>query len=156
MPKKCCVPGCKSNYDSTKEYVTVFQFPSDPAMRETWRKCIPRKNWTPTKSAVVCRKHFRACDMILSDTITDDHGVQRERPRKNPVLMINAYPCLFSGRPTVYLPVPAPQSQRGLEKTFFETPRETPFLKKSAAEVVSKLAISRQSLKHLSLIILFI
>ncbi|BFZ14279.1 hypothetical protein BsWGS_17318 [Bradybaena similaris] len=120
MPKKCCVPECRSNYDSTREYVTVFKFPSDSVMRETWKKCIPRKNWTPTKSAVVCRKHFRPCDMILSDTITDDNGVQRQRPRKNPVLRPNAYPCLFSGRPPVYLPVPAPQSQKGLGKSAAE------------------------------------
>lgn len=83
MPRKCCVPEYKSNYDSTNEYVTVFKFPSDSDKREAWKKSImPHKNWSPTKSAVVCRKHFRAGDMVLSDSVTDANGVQCEIPRK--------------------------------------------------------------------------
>lgn len=89
---------------------------------------MPHKNWSPTKSAVVCRKHFRAGDMVLSDSVTDANGVQCEIPRKNPLLKASACPCLFSGRPAVYLPVvPVPQSQKDLEK-------------KGVPEIVSKLS----------------
>lgn len=30
MGRKCCAPGCRSNYDNETEYITVFKFPTDP------------------------------------------------------------------------------------------------------------------------------
>ncbi|BFZ16313.1 hypothetical protein BsWGS_19352 [Bradybaena similaris] len=100
MLKKGCVPGCISNYYFTKYYITVFKFPTDSDMREKWKqchKCVSRKDWSPSKSTVICSKHFRPCDMILSETFTDNNVVQHERPRKNAVLKANEFLSLFPG-----------------------------------------------------------
>ena len=29
MPKRCCVGGCTSNYDTEEEYINVYRFPGD-------------------------------------------------------------------------------------------------------------------------------
>lgn len=60
-----CVPGCFSNYEKTfKEtgYITVFRFPTDEDKAVAWCEAIPRKDWTPSKYAVVCIKHFEDSD----------------------------------------------------------------------------------------------
>jgi len=40
MPEKCCVPGCRGNYQATaeceEEKVSVFRFPKDPELRAKW------------------------------------------------------------------------------------------------------------------------
>lgn len=75
MTKKCCVPLCKSNYCTTAYYVTVFTFPSDTDLRDNWKQCIPRIDWSPSKSTLMCSKYFYPCDMILSETFTDKMAV---------------------------------------------------------------------------------
>ena len=59
MPRKCCVPHCKSNY-KTGESTAVFRFPADPDQAQQWKIAIPR-NWKSTnitKNTVVCVKHW--------------------------------------------------------------------------------------------------
>ena len=62
MPEKCCVPGCRGNYEATAEYeeekVSVFRFPKDPELRVKWIRLIPRQNLTVHDKTVVCEKHF--------------------------------------------------------------------------------------------------
>lgn len=53
MPSRCCVTGCKGNYDSTNEKVSVFKFPSNEELSEKWMKAIPRKDFKATKSSRV-------------------------------------------------------------------------------------------------------
>lgn len=61
MPYKCSVKGCRSNYDSTHEKVTVFSIPLDPELRDAW---ISNLMLTSTKkSARVCIKHFNPDDI---------------------------------------------------------------------------------------------
>ena len=43
MPKKCCVPHCKSNYDSAKRYVPVFSLPFDLTERKLWLMALALK-----------------------------------------------------------------------------------------------------------------
>ena len=57
MVRKCCVTGCRSNYDSTNK-VTVFRLPKDKDERERWMKAIPRDNIPDSPNTVVCIKHF--------------------------------------------------------------------------------------------------
>lgn len=61
MPRKCGVPGCKSNYEKTiAKYGTVstFCFPQSPSLRKAWLKAIGRPEWNPSQYAGVCRLHF--------------------------------------------------------------------------------------------------
>lgn len=74
MPRRCCVPKCKSNYDSTLKtdptHVAAFQFPiSDESMCQKWIEAIGLKNWTPTKTKYVCRHHFSEDDIISTKTL---------------------------------------------------------------------------------------
>ena len=57
MVNKCCVPNCKSNYDSNSEkgYVTCF---TDKTLQEKWLRKIPREGLSMSKYTVVCIKHF--------------------------------------------------------------------------------------------------
>ena len=57
MVKKCCVTGCRSNYDPT-DRVSVFRLPKDKDERERWMKAIPRDNIPDSADTVVCIKHF--------------------------------------------------------------------------------------------------
>ena len=41
MPKKCCVTGCRANYDFEKGTVQVFRLPSNPDDRQSWINAIP-------------------------------------------------------------------------------------------------------------------
>lgn len=60
MPYKCCIVNCRSNYDDG-EKEAVFSFPDEEKefdLRQRWVKFVNRKDWSPTKTSVICRKHF--------------------------------------------------------------------------------------------------
>ena len=47
MPSKCCVIGCKSNYDTsvkTEGYISVYHFPEDKGERDRWISAVPRSD----------------------------------------------------------------------------------------------------------------
>ena len=54
----CCVTGCKSNYLSEKEKVTVYQPSSDPEEGRWWIKAIARDNIPDSPIIVVCVEHI--------------------------------------------------------------------------------------------------
>ena len=59
MPYKCCVVSCRSNYDVDKE--AVFSFPDELKendLRRRWIRFVNRKDWKPTASFFICRRHF--------------------------------------------------------------------------------------------------
>lgn len=53
MPKKCCVVGCRSGYDTNKEKVNTFKFPNDEELKMKWLISIGRKDYKPTKYSSV-------------------------------------------------------------------------------------------------------
>ena len=63
MPRKCVALGCTSNYASENSYVQSFSFPlENDERRKAWICFTSRENWTPSKSSVICIKHFtKAC-----------------------------------------------------------------------------------------------
>lgn len=67
MPYKCSVKFCRSNYDSTNEKVSVFQFPVDQCMRDLWLQHVVL-NSKITSSSRVCIKHFDPNDIDHSNT----------------------------------------------------------------------------------------
>ena len=54
----CCVTGCKSNYLSEKEKVTVYEPSSDPEEWRWWIKSIARDNLLDSPIIVVCVKNI--------------------------------------------------------------------------------------------------
>ena len=78
MPRRCCVPNCKGNYDSIlkdNNYNSIFLFPKDEELREKWMVAIPRKNWTPSKYSAVCSLHFTETDIERYQAILSANGV---------------------------------------------------------------------------------
>ena len=93
MVRKCCVTGCKSNYLTTKEIVTVYRLPSDPEERQRWIRAIPRDNIPDKPDTVVCAKHFP-----VGFEVVKKKG--KFRP-KNP-------PSIFENIPMSLIPTPLP------------------------------------------------
>ena len=62
MVNKCCAFGCKTGYDSSsheEERFSTFYFPLEKEnLLEQWVKFVNRSDWKPTKSSVLCIKHF--------------------------------------------------------------------------------------------------
>jgi hypothetical protein len=70
MPSRCFVPGCNSNYDwvlkTTEDNrgMNIFKFPKNEERKQAWLKAIPRDDFTPSSSSVVCQLHFHSTDII--------------------------------------------------------------------------------------------
>ncbi|GFX76928.1 THAP-type domain-containing protein [Trichonephila clavipes] len=94
MPRYCCVPNCSSNIPGQPN-ASVFRFPNDEQLLQTWKKKIPR-DFKNTNNSVVCIKHFPESFIVRKDKITDKTGTVIEIPRVYPKLSENAYPCIFS------------------------------------------------------------
>ena len=100
MPgRRCCIPGCKSNFDG-REKVSLFRFPKDDLRRNQWLKSIDRKNFLPSDSSVVCERHFSQHFIIRNDFKREKDGTISCVKRYNPKLSDEAFPSIFSGRPS--------------------------------------------------------
>lgn len=107
MPRKCCVPGCKSNYASTlreekSRCVTTFAFPKNEKQRTEWIRAIPRDKWIPSSSAVVCCKHFNDSDIIRYDKYKKPDGSIQKLELRYPRLSHCAVPSLFPNLPLYF------------------------------------------------------
>ncbi|XP_076281087.1 THAP domain-containing protein 1 A-like [Lasioglossum baleicum] len=103
MPRRCCVPNCKGNYDTTlkgNNYISVFKFPKDEQLRKKWMAAIPHKNWTLTKYSAVCSLHFAETDIQRYQNIPSPNGVLENVLFRCPRLMENAIPSIFSNSPS--------------------------------------------------------
>ena len=118
MPDKCCVPGCKSNYEVERKvvnYVSVFRIKSeckgDELKLESWLRKIPRENLTVSDQTVICIKHFSPQFIITHDSATRPDGTVVTAQRKVPKLTRDAYPSLFENCPA-YLSSEPPAKRR--------------------------------------------
>lgn len=66
MPRKCCVPNCKSGYDSTpgEKKPRMFCGPVDPELQKKWEQHIPRADYVVSSKSFICIKHFVDDDII--------------------------------------------------------------------------------------------
>ena len=55
MVNKSVVYGCTSGYKTNKEKVSSFEF----LIHEKWILFVNRRNWTLSKSSVICIKHLK-------------------------------------------------------------------------------------------------
>lgn len=103
MPRRCVVPGCRSNYDSTLKHenpVTTFAFPKEEARKQAWMRAIPRAAWNPSTYSAVCIKHFRQTHIIKSQPYKNPtSGEIQEFLLQHPRLTENAIPTVFQSLP---------------------------------------------------------
>ncbi|GFU08716.1 transposable element P transposase [Trichonephila clavipes] len=64
MPCYCCVPNCSSN-KTGQPYVSVFRFPKDEQLLQTWKK--PGLNVTPGLSTLANENYLRGRCKVLKD-----------------------------------------------------------------------------------------
>ena len=94
----CVVPGCKSGYgyqSKLPEGVRKHRFPKDPVIRDIWRKAIPRQNWEPTDSSIICSLHFHDSDYVSERQ--DNNQYRSQGPLKLRRLKSEAIPRIFPG-----------------------------------------------------------
>ncbi|GBN08960.1 hypothetical protein AVEN_87348-1 [Araneus ventricosus] len=96
--RKCCIPGCNSNYNNTS-----FTFPKDETRKNQWVKSINRADFIPSSTAVVGIKHFSSQFIIKEDRVVRDDGSELVVQRKIWKLTNDAYPSIFPNQPS-YLP----------------------------------------------------
>ena len=100
MPSKCCVPGCRGNYQPSKQHplhekVSIFHFPRNPEMRKKWVNLIPGSELIITKHTRICERHFSPQYIIRIDSAKRDDGTILSMPRLHPRLSPNAIPTCF-------------------------------------------------------------
>ena len=60
MVNKCVVFGCTSEYKSSGEKVSTFEFPfRNQELLKKWIKFVNRRGWKLTKNLVICIRHFK-------------------------------------------------------------------------------------------------
>lgn len=101
MPRKCCVPNCKSNYKSNQSVgsISTFSFPKDEQLKKQWLRVIPRQDWSPTKYSAVCSLHFRNHEILKFETQKNLDGTQVDIPLKYPTLKPGSVPSIFPNLP---------------------------------------------------------
>lgn len=111
MPQTCCIPVCRSGYDSSGEKVSFFALPTDPTEREKWKRVIPRKEDArfsfDSKWTRVCERHFHPSDIIRDDEFvvrcdaaSDEMSVEKVAMRRDrPKLRPGAIPGIIEGCP---------------------------------------------------------
>jgi hypothetical protein len=92
----------------------MFSFPSlnkRSDLHAQWLKNIPRKDFTPSSTSVVCFNHFRSEDIITFDKYIDKNtGIEQILYRKKPTLKPDACPTIFPALPS-YLNIKVPEKR---------------------------------------------
>ncbi|GFO47737.1 THAP domain containing protein [Plakobranchus ocellatus] len=141
MPRRCCVPGCKSNYDSQKEAVSTFCFPTDPEKRKLWLQKIGRSGesaepqFEPTKHTAVCVKHFREKFIVRTSSATRPDGSILTVPRAIPKLSDDALPSIFPNLPSHTTHEPPTKGELPVERMTYQNSADRDFTERLVAEV---------------------
>ncbi|KAI6650544.1 Protein kinase C-binding protein 1-like isoform X3 [Oopsacas minuta] len=103
MPSKCSVVKCKSNY-KPEDRIPIFKMPlRPPELKQAWTVAIDREDLERLRKVYVCIKHFLKADIVLTHKVPNGDGTFTEISRLTPKLREGAVPCLFPGRPPVYI-----------------------------------------------------
>ncbi len=96
----CVAPGCKSGYGTEGKLppgVSRHYFPRDAARRELWIKAVPRANWQPSQTSVLCSLHFTQDDFKTERTDTNPYRKTGAGNLTRPRLKEDAVPRIFPG-----------------------------------------------------------
>ena len=91
MVKKCCIPGCRGNYD-VKNKVRVYWLPSNEEERNRWINSIPRSSFPNKPDTVVCERHF-------PETFLKAHINGKDRPIEPPSIFPNIPSSVIQTQP---------------------------------------------------------
>ncbi|XP_039310360.1 THAP domain-containing protein 1-like isoform X2 [Solenopsis invicta] len=61
MPMCCCVLGCQNKADRQKN-ISLFRFPRNKDILDSWISFVGRTNWQPTNTSRICSLHFNNDD----------------------------------------------------------------------------------------------
>eukprot|EP00795_Rhopilema_esculentum_P016003 gene16003-7336_t len=94
MPKSCAAYNCTSRSEGETKSLSFHKFPhGNPELLKKWVIASKRKNWHPTKSSVLCEKHFKETDYVHSD-YAESMALKLEVQRKR--LKSDAVPSKFA------------------------------------------------------------
>ena len=95
----CVAPGCKSGYGSDCKLppgVTKHIFPKDEISRRAWIEAVPRDDWEPSNSSILCSLHFTDDDFQIERCDTNPHRKNGDLKRRR--LKKGAVPSVFAGQ----------------------------------------------------------
>ncbi|XP_069670973.1 uncharacterized protein [Periplaneta americana] len=153
MPTKCCVPRCRSNYNTTTDgYVTVYSFPRDPDRREQWLRAIHRDNFQPGATSAVCIKHFSEEHIVREDRAVRSDGSVLILRREIPKLTDDAVPSKFPNQPS-YMSSIYKQKCEGLQerRKEEETEDEDAFRKWVTDDVISDFNMFKSRIQNMKI-----
>ena len=89
MVNRCVVAGC---LNTPGEGISLYKFPSNPALLEKWVKQVQRTRaqWTVTKYSFICSEHFTEDSFEVDSTIAATFGIAKKRRLKS-----DAVPTIF-------------------------------------------------------------
>ena len=140
MTKKCCIPGCRSNYAPSKKqkqdkgHTKVFRLPRKSDELELWKRSLPYncKKLTITKDSLICVKHWPSSYATVSGK------GNKERPVEPP--------SVWPGVPASCVPAPPnpprPTSRTSLSVRDIQPDQMDEFLRKdrvSFSEIVERV-----------------
>ncbi len=76
--------------------MSTFSFPSDPILCRAWLKAIPRENWIPGSTAVICERHFHPSEILRPETVNVGSNVVKGNVKLKDV----AIPHISDGCPS--------------------------------------------------------
>ncbi|KAH7976524.1 hypothetical protein HPB52_015801 [Rhipicephalus sanguineus] len=97
MPNYCVAYGCRSTYG--RDEVAFHKFPRDQKMAAKWVSAVKRKCFKPTRSSVLCSKHFRDSDYVRSPSLTQSLGLTIKCVRLNSDAVPSVFPHLRGPSP---------------------------------------------------------
>ncbi len=115
-------------------------FPKNPLRRDQWIKSIPRANWSPSASSVVCSLHFHEEDFKTERC--DSNSRRNLGELKSKRLKSDAVPRIFPGLPS-YLSVPKPKDRPSTSTSTARRERQA-----QALEDEAKLFLSQDNIEN--------
>lgn len=97
MGRKCVVPECRSNYNKSSTYISVYRFPKNQELCKTWIKLIRHENVRVSPHVGVCKLHFKESDFVTqSYACYGRMKTPRLRLLMQPKLKKDAVPSVFA------------------------------------------------------------